>query len=68
MLIVSWVTVSNAVTDLALASNARCATIKSENSAEMFTLEASSAPSCMVANPEVPEGPVTAAPLASVVA
>ena len=45
MLIVSCSTVSKVVTDLALASKARCATIKSENSDEMFTFEASSAES-----------------------
>ena len=57
MLIVSCVTVSNVVTDLALASNARCAMIRSENSVEMFTFDASSASSCIVPSPDVPDAP-----------
>jgi hypothetical protein len=68
MLIVSWATVSNVVTAFELASNARCAMISAENSAEMFTFDASSAPPTIVPSPDVPEIPIAAVPLAKVVA
>src|ERR1700739_370039 len=67
MLMVSWVTVSKVVTAFELASKARWAMMRSENSAEMFTFEASSAPPCMVPRPDVPETPMVAVPLARVV-
>src|ERR1700759_1950725 len=68
MLMVSCVTVSKVVIALELASNARCAMIRFENSAEMFTFDASSAPPTMVPRPAVPEVPIVAVPLARVVA
>src|ERR1035437_4313355 len=67
MLIVSCVTVSNVVMALELASNARCAMIRLENSAEMFTFDASRAPSWMLPNPLDPAVPIEAVPLARVV-
>ena len=41
MLMVSWVMVSKVVTALELASKARWAMIRSENSAEILTLDSS---------------------------
>ena len=51
MLIVSWTTVSNVVTAFELASKARWAMIRPENSVEMLTFDSSSAPSCIVPRP-----------------
>jgi hypothetical protein len=51
-----------------LASKARWAMMSLENSAEMFTFEASRAPPCIDPSPDVPETPMVAVPLARVVA
>jgi hypothetical protein len=58
--IASCAIVSNVVIVFEFASNARCATIRFENSAEMLTFDCSSASSSMVPRPEVPATPATA--------
>jgi hypothetical protein len=52
--------VSNVVTVFELASNARWATIKSENSVEILTFDCSNALSSTVPRPPVPATPATA--------
>ena len=62
MLIVSCVTVSKVVTALEFASKARCATIRSENSCEMLTLEGFGFAPFNRATPAVPATPIDAPP------
>jgi hypothetical protein len=52
--------VSNVVTVLEFASNARCATIRLENSVEMFTFDCSSVLSSTVPRPPAPATPAVA--------
>src|SRR5882757_235804 len=59
--------VSNVVTVFEFASNARCATIRLENSVEMLTFDCSSAPSSSVPRPPAPATPTVASPEAAVV-
>ncbi len=59
--------VSNVVTVFEFASNARCATIRLENSVEILTLDCSSAPSSIVPRPPAPATPTVARPDAAVV-
>jgi hypothetical protein len=59
--------VSNVVTVFEFASNARCATIRLENSVEMLTFDCSSAPSSSVPRPPAPATPTVARPDAAVV-
>src|SRR5580700_9874090 len=60
-------TVSNVVTVFEFASNARCATIRLENSVDIFTFDCSSAPSSTVPRPPAPATPTVARPDAAVV-
>ena len=59
--------VSNVVTVFEFASNARCATIRLENSVEILTFDCSSAPSSSVPRPPAPATPTVASPDAAVV-
>ena len=59
--------VSKVVTVFELASNARCAIIRLENSVEMLTFDCSSAPSTSVPRPPAPATPTVASPEAAVV-
>src|ERR1700678_45473 len=60
-------TVSNVVTVFEFASNARCATIRLENSVEILTFDCSNAASSTEPRPPAPATPTLACPDAAVV-